>query len=120
MQDIKTCEIVEIPQGKFYLGESNEKHSEGYLELKPFSSLIIHNRPKGFENLTQIKNSCVMVVFNKPEGTSYKLDKNDKLRIEPEGVWHIHANPFDKPSLTYWYFEGDIRNIIEDIRKNKK
>ncbi len=87
------------------------------LELKPHSSLTIHNRWGGIENLTQVKGSCVMTIFDKPEGTNYKLDEKDKLRIEPEGVWHIHSNPFDKPSLTYWHFEGDIRKIIEDIKK---
>ena len=120
MQDIEKCEIVEITQGAFYLGESNQNYSEGYLELKPHTSLTIHNRLGGYENLTQVKNSCVMIIFNKPEGVSYKLNKGDKLRIKPKGVWHIHSNPFDKPSLTHWYFEGDIRKVIEDIRKNKK
>lgn len=58
-----------------------------------------------------------MVVFDKSEGTNHKLDEGDKLRIEPEGVWHIHINPFEEQSLTYWCFEGDIRKIIESIRK---
>ncbi|KKP67516.1 MAG: hypothetical protein UR68_C0001G0098 [Candidatus Roizmanbacteria bacterium GW2011_GWA2_35_19] len=120
MQNIDTCEVVEIPQGKFYLGKSNKTFSQGYLELKPFSSLLIHNRPRGFENLTQVKNSCVMIVFDKPEGSTHKLNEKDKLRIVPEGTWHIHSNPSDKLSITYWYFEGDIRYIVDDIRKNIK
>ena len=88
-----------------------------YLELNPHSSLDIHNRLGGIENLTQIKGSCVMIVFNVPHGNNHKLSEGDKLRIEPEGTWHIHSNPFDKISLTHWYFDGDIRKIIGDIKK---
>ncbi len=117
MYDIQKCQKVEIEQGAFYLGESTEEKSVGYLELKPNTSLTLHNRLGGIENLTQVKGSCVMVVFDMPEGTNHKLDEADKLKIEPEGVWHIHVNPFDKTSLTYWHFEGDIRNIIDAIKK---
>lgn len=90
----------------------------GYLELKPHSSLTLHKRG-AIENLTQVKNSCVIVMFDSPEGTTHRLDKGDILRIEPEGTWHIHANPFGKTSLTYWYFEGDVREIIEAIKKKQ-
>ena len=117
MFDIKKCQKVEIPQGAFYLGESTKKRSVGYLELKPYTSLTLHNRLGGIENLTQVKGNCVMVIFDELEGTNHKLDKGDKLKIEPEGVWHIHANPFNKPSLTYWDFDGDITMIIEKIKK---
>ena len=106
-----------MEQGCFYLGESDKEKSVGYLELKPHSSLVLHNRLGGNENLTQVKNRCVMVVFENEKGTNYLLGEGDELRIEPEGVWHVHVNPFDKRSLTYWSFEGDIRKIIEDIRK---
>lgn len=117
MFDINKCDKIEIEQGAFYLGESDEEKSVGYLELKPQSSLTIHNRWGGIENLTQVKGTCVMVVFDKPEGTNHLLHEDDTLRIEPEGVWHIHVNPTEEQSLTYWHFEGDIRNIIESIRK---
>lgn len=116
MYDIGKCDKVEIEQGAFYLGDSTNENSVGYLELKPHKSLTLHNRLGGIENLTQVDNSCVMIVFDKPEGTLHKLNEKDTLKIEPEGVWHIHANPFGKKSLTYWHFEGDIRKIIEDIR----
>jgi len=117
MFDIKKCDKVTIDQGAFYLGESTKEKSVGYLELKPHSSLTLHNRLGGIENLTQVKGSCVMIIFDNDKGTNYKLDENDKLSIKPEGVWHIHINPFDKPSLTYWHFAGDIRKVIESIRQ---
>jgi hypothetical protein len=117
MFNIKKCQKVEIEQGAFYLGESTAEKSVGYLELKPHTSLAIHNREGGIESLTQVKNSCVMTIFDKEEGTNHKLGEGEILRIEPEGVWHIHANPFNETSLTYWHFEGDIRKIIEAIRR---
>lgn len=117
MFDIKKCDKVEIDQGAFYLGESTKEESVGYLELKPNSSLTLHNRWGGIENLTQVKGSCIMVVFDNEQGTNHKLAEGDKLSIKPEGVWHIHVNPSNEPSLTYWHFKGDIRKIIESIRK---
>lgn len=117
MLDIKKCDKVIIDQGAFYLGESTREKSVGYLELKPRSSLTLHNRQGGIENLIQIKGSCVMIVFDSDKGTNYKLDENDKLSIKPEGVLHMHTNPFDKLSLTYWHFDGDIRKVIESIRQ---
>jgi hypothetical protein len=117
MQNIKLCDKFKIKQGAFYFGESNNKYSEGYIELHPYSSLEIHNRTTGIENLTQIKGKCIMIVFNNLQGTNYLLKKGNKLQIKPKGTWHIHSNPFNKTSLTYWYFEGDIRKIIEHIKK---
>jgi len=117
MYDIKKCQKIKIEQGAFYLGESNKEESVGYLELKPHTSLPIHNRVGGIENLIQVDGNCVMIVFDTPSGTNYKLNKGDKLQIEPEEVWHIHSNPFDTTSITYWNFEGDIRNVVEKIRK---
>ena len=118
MYNIKKCDKVKIDQGAFYLGASTKEKSVGYLELKPKTSLVLHNRWGGIENLTQIKGSCLIIVFDKPEGTNHKLNKGDRLKIKPEGVWHIHVNPFDKQSLTYWHFEGDIREVIKSIRRD--
>lgn len=117
MYDIKKCQKIKIDQGFFCLGESTKDKSVGYLELKPNTSLNLHNRFGGIENLTQVKGNCVMVIFDKIKGTNYKLDEGDRLKIKPEGVWHIHINPFKKMSLTYWHFKGDIRKVIEVIRK---
>ncbi|MFC1627215.1 hypothetical protein ACFL18_01500 [Patescibacteria group bacterium] len=117
MYPIKKCQKVKIDQGAFYLGESTKEKSVGYLKLKPNSSLTLHNRWGGIENLTQVKGKCIMVIFDKSEGTNHLIKKDDKLSIKPEGVWHIHSNPFDQHSLTYWHFDGDIRKIIADIKK---
>ncbi|MFC1780567.1 hypothetical protein ACFLY9_02640 [Patescibacteria group bacterium] len=117
MIQITKCEKVKTPQGAFYLGPSTKECSEGYLELKPYSSLTLHNRKGGIENLKQVEGRCIMIVFDKEGGTNHLLKEGDELTIEPEGVLHIHTNPFKKKCITYWKFEGDIRRIIEDIRK---
>ena len=120
MYPIKKCQKIIIDQGAFYLGLSTKEKSVGYLELKPHSSLTLHNRWGGIENLTQVKGQCVMVVFDKPKGTNHLMKLGDKLTIKPEGVGHIHTNPFDKTNLTYWYFNGDIRKVIESIKKGSE
>jgi len=112
------CQKVEIPQGAFYLGPSDEERSVGYLELKPETSLTLHNRPSGIERLTQVEGKCSMVVYDMEEGRLATLNKGDTLEITPPGTWHIHVNPFDDVSLAYWDFEGDITHIIEKIGKS--
>jgi hypothetical protein len=116
MYDIKQCQKVVIGQGIFYLGESTEEKSVGYLELRPHTSLTIHNRVGGIENLTQVNGECVMIVFDTLNGTNHHLKKGDELKLIPEAVWHIHSNLFNDTSLTYWHFNGNIRKIIEEIR----
>lgn len=117
MFPIKKCEKIYLLQGVIYLGPSNENRSVGYLELNPHSSLTLHNRP-AVEKLTQVKNKCTMIVFwdKKPLIT---LNEGNTLIIAPANTWHIHVNPFNEISLTYWDFDGDIRNIIQNIRKQK-
>ena len=120
MTDISKCERVVTEQAVFYLGESNEQYSDGYLELAPHTSLTIHNREGSIENLTQSSGKCVMIVFDTEQGTNHLLHEGDGLTIKPEGAWHIHSNPFDETSITYWKFDGDIRNVIDAIRNGGK
>lgn len=116
MQDMKTCEKIEIPQGEIYLGKSTKEQSVGYLKLNPRESLTFHHRP-AIEKLTQVKGKCDMLVYDEDKGKIITLNEGDKLVISPEGTWHIHANPYNKPSLTYFDFEGDVTDIIEEIGK---
>jgi len=120
MIDKSKCERVPMAQGAFYLGPSDEKMSVGYLELKPHSSLEIHNRPTAIERLTQVEGKCCTVVFEAAGARPVELKPSDRLIIAPKGTWHIHANPFDQPSLTFWEADGDIRGIIEAIRSSGK
>lgn len=77
MFDKVKCEKVEIEQGAFYLGESKEEYSVGYLELKPYTSLTLHNRLGGIENLTQVEGKCVMVIFKTIKGENYILEEGE-------------------------------------------
>jgi len=121
MFPINQCQKIKIAQGFIYLGPSNERQSVGYLELNPKTSLTLHTRP-AVEKLTQVKGKCDMIVFdggNKPVnvgGRIVLLNEEGKLVMKPDTL-HIHSNPYDEKSLTYWDFDGDIREIIEAIRK---
>ena len=118
MFDINQCEKIEIPQGALYLGSSDITKSVGYLELNPRTSLVLHNRP-AIEQLTQVQGVCEMFIHNGTEGSVIVLRESDQLRI-PAHTWHIHVNPFDVTSITYWDFDGDITHIIDEICKSKK
>jgi quercetin dioxygenase-like cupin family protein len=118
MYDITKCQKVILPQGAIYLGSSDENKSVGYLELNPHTSLTLHNRP-AVENITQVKNKCEVVVFWDKEHVNI-LNEGDTLSIRPAGIWHIHVNPYDEVSLTYWDFDGDIRELVNSIKNSGK
>lgn len=119
MINISKCEELKTSEDvTFYIGESNEEYSEGYLELVPHSSLTLHNRP-GIETLTQIKGNCCIIQFENNVPKTTILNEGDKIVIQQK-IWHIHANPFDKPFLQHWYLKGDIRHIINSIKQSKK
>ncbi len=116
MYDIKKCEKFEIEGWIIYIWESTKEKSVWYLELNPKTSMPIKTRNWFAENLVQVEWSCIITIFDTSIGKNEKLNKWDKLVISADGVWHIHSNPFDKKSLTYWYFEGDVREAIEKMR----
>lgn len=115
MQPLEQCQKIDLPQGAIYLGESNSTQSVGYLELNPHTSLTLHNRP-AIEKLTQVKHTGQIVLYKENQGEVITFEEGDHFVIEPANTWHIHTNPFDTVSLTYWDFEGDITEIIENIR----
>ena len=108
--NLNDCGCYELPQGKIYIGRSDNKLSVGYLELEPHTELDRHSRPVD-EELTQIDGVSVIVLDDK----EIILRKGEKLII-PANVKHIHENRSDEKSLTFWSFEGDITNIINKIR----
>lgn len=59
-----------------------------------------------------------MVIFWENKSEIVVLTEKESFIIEPANTWHIHVNPFDKISITYWDFDGDIRKIIDDIKKS--
>lgn len=45
------------------------------------------------------------------------LSPGDELRME-RGQFHIHANPFDEKSYTFFKAEGDITEVMKVLREN--
>lgn len=109
-------EIYKLPQGKIIIEFCDKNLSTGSLELDPKQELPKHNRPV-VEELTQIEGSCVMKLIEGDKTESITLEQGQKLKI-PANQFHIHSNPSDKKSITEWKFQGNIVEIIEEIRSN--
>jgi len=112
-----TFEKFELEQGNIMIAYSDKNLSVGTLELKPNKELAKHNRPV-LESLFQLKGKCVMKLFEE-DGSVKKviLNKGESIDIAPL-QFHIHSNESDEESITFWKASGDIREIIETIRKS--
>ena len=105
---------------RFYISYVSEECSTGILFLAPGASLSKHNRPHAIENLTQISGTCLMTLFDKQDDKKeIVLGVGEGIRMD-KGEYHIHANPYKEESITLWKAEGDIRDIIENIKKTNK
>ena len=112
-------ELYKIPQGNIMIAFSDENLSVGTLELNPGQELLKHNRPV-LESLFQLKGKCVVKLFEEDDVVKeVVLEKGDSIDIPPL-KYHIHSNPFDEPSITFWKATGDITEIINKIRENSK
>ena len=111
-------ESYDLSQGKILIAFSDKNLSVGTLQLNPKQELVKHNRP-ALESLFQLKGSCVMKVFGENEEVKdVTLNEGDSLDIPPN-QYHIHSNPYDDISITFWKASGDITEIIDDIRNNR-
>jgi len=112
-------ELYKIPQGRIMIAFSDKNLSVGTLELNPKTELSKHNRPV-LESLHQLNGKCVIQLFDKQDNSKeIILIKGESIDIEPE-QFHIHSNPFNEKSTTFWKASGDISKIIEEIRTNRK
>lgn len=112
-------EVYELPQGKITISFCNKNLSVGLLELTPNQELEKHNRPVD-EELAQIHGSSTIKLFENHELVKeVVLSEGEKLIISANQS-HIHSNPTNKKSITLWQFEGNIVDIIENIRKSFK
>lgn len=108
-------EIFQLPQGKINIDFCDENLSAGSLELNSNQALEKHNRPVD-EELMQIHGSCVMKIFNDEKiEKEIVLNEGEKLVI-PANQYHIYSNPFNTKSTTSWKFEGNIVDVIKNIR----
>jgi mannose-6-phosphate isomerase-like protein (cupin superfamily) len=112
-------ELYEIPEGKMGISHSSKEFSTGYMEITPGRELAKHNRPV-WEHLMQIRGSIEIKLFEGDLSRTVKLNENDTLDIPPL-QFHIHSNiNGSESSLTMWKADGDITEIIDNIRKNKR
>lgn len=112
-------ETYTLPSGKIMIAFSDKSMSAGTLHINPGQELPRHNRP-ALESLYQLQGVCVMKLFDNG-GTSREviMKEGDSIEIPP-GKFHIHSNPHECVSITFWKASGDITHIIEDIRKNNR
>ncbi len=112
-------EKYNLAQGNIMIAFSDKTLSVGTLEINPKQELAKHNRPV-LESLFQIRGRCMIKLFEE-DGTVKEvvLNEGDSIDI-PQLKFHIHANPFNEPSITFWKASGDITEIINKIRENNK
>jgi quercetin dioxygenase-like cupin family protein len=115
----KNFEKYNIPQGNIMIAFSDKSLSIGTIEIRPGQELKKHNRPV-LESLYQLEGACLMKIYESERKVIEKVLKpGDSINIESK-KYHIHSNPFNKNSITLWKANGDITEIIKDIRKNSE
>ena len=112
-------EQCKIPEGSILIAFSDNNLSVGTLEINPKKELQKHNRPV-LESLFQLKGRCMIKLFGDDENIEeVVLNEGDSIDIPPK-KYHIHSNPFENTSITFWKASGDITEIIENIRNNSR
>ena len=114
--NFETCKISE---GKIVIAYSDENFSLGFLEVNPDSEFKKHNRPC-VETLYQIKGNATMLLFDEDGNREeIALSEGEELEISA-GKYHIHSNRTAEPCIQMWKAKGDIRDILNNIRKASK
>ncbi|HSW99975.1 MAG TPA: hypothetical protein VLH38_02995 [Patescibacteria group bacterium] len=106
-------------QARFSFAHVGTDFTTGVLILRQDTELAKHHRPLAFENLLQIEGRSQVTLLSEDgrvEAT-HDLTPGTFLRM-PKGQWHIHANPFDEPSVTQFKAEGDITEIVATMRRH--
>jgi quercetin dioxygenase-like cupin family protein len=112
-------EKYDLEQGNIMIAFSDKNLSVGTLEINPQQELAKHNRPV-LESLFQLKGKCVIKFFEDEKIIKeVVLKEGQSIDIQPL-KFHIHANPFDETSVTFWKASGDITEIIDNIRGSNK
>ncbi len=112
-------EKYNLEQGNIMIAFSDKNLSVGTLEINSNKELAKHNRPV-LESLFQLEGKCVIKLFeDNEEIKEVVLSKGESIDISP-CKFHIHANPFDDVSITFWKANGDITEIIDKIRESNK
>jgi hypothetical protein len=116
---LKDAEHLDLNGPVLHIVSSNRLHSEGYLELAPGREMPRHHRTVE-EKLTQVEGESLVTTFDDSGNPILnQMSRSSELRIPP-GTEHIHANPYGHASLTKWVFEGDVTEIIAELRREAK
>jgi len=112
-------EIWEDPSGhvRFYFSYVSKSFSTGAIVMASDSELPRHHRPAAFENLVQLAGVSQLSLTDESGEVqhTYELRPGTAIRMQ-KGQWHIHANPYDEESVTQFFADGDITDIIETVR----
>ena len=57
-----------------------------------------------------------MIFFREGDESEIITMETGAVIAIPANTWHIHANPHETTSLQNWYFDGDIRAVVEGLR----
>jgi len=112
-------EKYNIPEGYIMIAYSDQNLSVGILELNPGKELSKHNRP-ALESLFQIQGKSVMKLFE-DDGSVNEIILGEGKTIDiPPLKFHVHSNPYEEKSITFWKAKGDITEVINKIRNNNE
>lgn len=101
---------------KFFFSHSNSEFTTGVMVIAPNKELPKHNRPLAIENLIQISGQCVIKLFSDDvKFIEHILTPQDYFQIS-QGAFHIHANPFNQESITFFRAQGDITEVMKNLR----
>ena len=113
---LQDYEVINLPGANIYFGPHDEHQAVGFLRLDPHGTLLKHARPVE-EWLGQAGGgSDIIFLEDDKETKRVSLKRGTSLKIPPNQL-HQHINPTDDESLTSWHFDGNILNVIDDIRK---
>lgn len=108
-------------QVRFCFSHTGSDFTTGVMVLQPGAELPKHNRPLAFENLLQLHGNCKMILLDEAgaEQTIHELKPGDILNMD-KGQWHIHSNPGGELSYTLFKADGDITEILANLRSTFK
>lgn len=110
------ADIHQIPEGHIHIVESDKHVSMGYLELNPKVEMQKVMRPLAQEIIQLQGISTVLIFHDGEEPQDVVLHPGDYLRI-PAQTYYIHSNQSEENiSLSMWKYEGDVTEMIQEIR----
>lgn len=107
-------DAYQLDNGIITVAEATPSRSIGTLTLHDGAELDRHNRPVD-EQLLQVKGIGGLRIFYEDGPEEITLEEGEHF-VVPAGLDHQHLNMGDGESVVMWRFDGDILDIIDDIR----